>query len=84
MAGLAALADWAPNPSDLRRTLARLTADGEELLRNLRQGRKELPRSRLSQMDETYLCGLVRSLQVYERVAGEGSVGRGTATGASG
>jgi DNA-binding MarR family transcriptional regulator len=58
----------AEDPLDRRRTLVRLTPEGEDLVAKLRQGGQERMRALLSQLDEGDLAALVRGLQALARI----------------
>lgn len=66
---VARLAERAEDPADRRRTLARLSPKGEELVLCLRQGGREHFRAWLEQLDETELAALRTGLQAIQRIA---------------
>jgi DNA-binding MarR family transcriptional regulator len=58
---------------DRRRTLVRLTAQGQALVEQLRQGGADRLRSLLVQLDLADLAALAQGLQALARVAGTGA-----------
>src|SRR5918912_3223383 len=63
------LVERAEDPLDRRRTIARVTARGEELVARLRQGGRERLRTWLSRLDDEDLAALVQGLQALATVA---------------
>lgn len=66
----AGLAERSDDAGDRRRTLARLSARGAELIGRLRQGRREQLQSYFAQLTPEELAGLVLGLQGLARVVG--------------
>ncbi|MGB8644345.1 MAG: MarR family transcriptional regulator [Anaerolineae bacterium] len=57
------------DPEDRRRTLVRLTAQGDKLAQHLREGRRELMRDWLDELSEPDLAALERGLGALAQVA---------------
>jgi DNA-binding MarR family transcriptional regulator len=57
------------DPADRRRTLLRLSSQGEELLRRLRQGSRELWAEWLHQLSDDDLAALLQAMRPLQRVA---------------
>ncbi len=71
------LAERQEDPNDRRRTLVRLTAEGEQQLSRLREGGPEQIRAWLSELSEEDLAALTRGIGALARVAaGTRSVAR--------
>lgn len=68
---VAGLAERAEDPTDRRRTLARLSPAGEELIVRLRQGGREHLHAWLRQLDETDLVALRAGLRAIQRIAAQ-------------
>lgn len=58
------------DPDDRRRTLVRLTAEGEQQVSRLQEGRRERIRAWLSELTEEDLAALARGTEALARVAG--------------
>jgi DNA-binding MarR family transcriptional regulator len=65
----AELVDRSEDPADRRRAVARLSADGEELLRRLRQGSYSRLHGWLDDLSEDELAALLMGLQALQRVS---------------
>ena len=63
------LVERAEDPLDRRRTIARVTARGEELVARLRQGGRERLRTWLSRLGDDDLAALVQGLQALATAA---------------
>jgi MarR family transcriptional regulator, organic hydroperoxide resistance regulator len=63
------LVERAEDPLDRRRTIARVTAQGEELVARLRQGGRDRLRAWLSRLGDDDLAALVQGLQALATVA---------------
>ena len=63
------LVERAEDPLDRRRTIARVTAQGEELVTRLRQGGRDRLRAWLSRLDDDDLAALVQGLQALATAA---------------
>ncbi len=59
------------DPHDRRRTLVRLTAEGEQQFSRLREGGPERVRDWLSELDEEDLAALTQGMEALARVAAE-------------
>jgi MarR family transcriptional regulator, organic hydroperoxide resistance regulator len=57
------------DPADRRRTLLRLSSQGEELLRRLRQGSRELWAEWLHQLSDDDLTALLQAIRPLQKVA---------------
>src|SRR5438105_10879285 len=65
------LVERAEDPLDRRRTIARVTAQGEELAARLRQGGRDRFRGWLGQLDDDDLAALVRGLRALAAIAAD-------------
>jgi MarR family transcriptional regulator, organic hydroperoxide resistance regulator len=63
------LVERAEDPLDRRRTIARVTSQGEELVARLRQGGRDRLRAWLSRLGDDDLAALVQGLQALATVA---------------
>ena len=70
------LVERTEDPLDRRRTIARVTARGEELVARLRQGGRDRLRAWLSRLDDEDLAALVQGLQALATVAAGEQVAR--------
>lgn len=65
----AGLAERGEDPGDRRRTLARLTPKGEELVAQLRQGSSNQLKEWIAQLDDADAAALLRGLRALVRAA---------------